>query len=164
MLFDYSAWANARILDAAARVSQEQFTAEAPTPHGSLRETLLHALTAEIVWRQRMQDGVSPTSLPVFDDLHTAADVRTAWLAQEATMRAYVAGLTDADLRGPFRFRRTNGEELEFVLGHTLLHVVNHGTQHRAEAAMLLTQYGQSPGDLDLSLYLRSLARGEDAG
>jgi uncharacterized damage-inducible protein DinB len=36
-----------------------------------------------------------------------------------------------------------------------LAHVVNHGTQSRSEAAVLLTEYGQSPGDLDLILFLR---------
>jgi len=60
-------------------------------------------------------------------------------------MRAYLTGLSDADLQGMFRFRRTNGEELEFGLGPALAHVVNHGRQHRAEAALLLTEYGCSP-------------------
>jgi uncharacterized damage-inducible protein DinB len=41
------------------------------------------------------------------------------------------------------------------VLWHLLVHVLNHGTQHRSEAALLLTSYGQSPGDLDLILFLR---------
>jgi hypothetical protein len=34
-----------------------------------------------------------------------------------------------------------------------LVHVVNHGTQHRAEAAALITVDGSSPGDLDLINY-----------
>jgi uncharacterized damage-inducible protein DinB len=36
-----------------------------------------------------------------------------------------------------------------------MLHVVLHGMQHRSEAAAILTDYGQSPGDIDLIVFLR---------
>jgi uncharacterized damage-inducible protein DinB len=39
-----------------------------------------------------------------------------------------------------------------------LVHVVNHGTQHRAEAAALLTSEGRSPGELDLINYAEEQA------
>ena len=39
-----------------------------------------------------------------------------------------------------------------------LVHVVNHGTQHRAEAAVLLTGEGRSPGELDMIDYAEELA------
>jgi uncharacterized damage-inducible protein DinB len=34
-----------------------------------------------------------------------------------------------------------------------MLHVVNHGTQHRSEVAAILTSLGFSPGNLDLLFY-----------
>jgi uncharacterized damage-inducible protein DinB len=43
-----------------------------------------------------------------------------------------------------------------------LVHVVNHGTQHRAEAAALLTPEDRSPGELDLINYAEEQAG--DAG
>jgi uncharacterized damage-inducible protein DinB len=161
--FGYHYWATDRILKMLDCVSQEQFDAPSPAPHGSLRSTLLHALSAETVWHQRMQDGVSSATLPGFPDVLTAEDLRAAWGTHREQMHAYLTKLSDANLLGTFRFRRTNGEELEFELGRALAHVVNHGTQHRSEAAMLLTEYGCSPGDLDMSLYLRALTLGEVA-
>lgn len=52
-LFDYNYWANHRVLEAAEKITSEQFTAPAKLSHGSVRGALAHILAAEIVWRLR---------------------------------------------------------------------------------------------------------------
>jgi uncharacterized damage-inducible protein DinB len=152
--FSYQYWANARILVAAAQVDQEQYVAPAPVSFGSLRGTLVHEVSVEYLWRKRFEGaspakGLSEAELPTFDAL------RERWSSEERAMRSYLAGLTDDDITRTLDFRRTNGEPASNVLWHLLYHVVNHGTQTRSEAGVVLTQLGQSPGDLDFTVFLR---------
>jgi uncharacterized damage-inducible protein DinB len=46
-LYDYHYWANARILNAAEEINHAEFVAPTKFSHGSLRGTLVHALSAE---------------------------------------------------------------------------------------------------------------------
>ena len=155
-LFDYNYWANGRILAAAAGVTPEQYAAPAPAlSHGSLRGTLVHTLGAEVNWRLRCQEGISPTVLLTEAELPTLEAVLARWRAEERAMRAYVASLTDDALLRTVSYRTIKGVPYENVLWTLLAHVVNHGTQSRAEAAVGLTMLGSSPGDLDLMLFLR---------
>jgi uncharacterized damage-inducible protein DinB len=153
-LFDYNYWVNQRILDAAAGLSAEKFAAPADVSHGSLRGTLVHALGAEWAWRLRCQ-GTSPSALLSADDFHDLASLRGRWDEEEQEMRKYLAGLTDEALAGNIEYTRTEGTHFKTPLWQILLHVINHGTQSRSEAAVLLTQYGHSPGDLDYMVFLR---------
>jgi uncharacterized damage-inducible protein DinB len=158
LIYDYNYWARDRILLAAAQVTPEQYTAPAPYPYGSLRGTLLHILDAEQSWRNQLQHGNwTPEWLEA--DYPTFAALQAAWPPEEMAMRAFLAEVTDADLDRTLRYTADSGAVRERVLWHCLLHVVNHGTQHRAEAAALLTAYGQSPGDLDMTLFLNERAQ-----
>lgn len=152
ILYEYNYWANRRILAAAARVSQAQ--ASAPSRHnGSLRHILLHTLDSEFGWRMRCQHNQSTPDLSEAD-FPTLDELGRRWGEEETAMRAYLAGLQDDNLTGLVRYTTDSGEKRERVLWHCLLHVVNHGTQHRSEAAALLTEYGSSPGDLDFTVFL----------
>lgn len=45
-------------------------------------------------------------------------------------------------------------------LRNTLVHQFNHSTAHRSEAAVMLTNFGHSPGDLDYIVYLAEIEKG----
>ncbi|MEW6402437.1 MAG: DinB family protein [Chloroflexota bacterium] len=154
LLYDYNAWANARIMNAAANLTQEQFIANASFPHGGLRGTLTHALFAEWIWRRRWE-GESPTQWIHSEDFPDFQSLRARWQEEEAKLMAFVAGVTEEALGSTFDYKTTKGEPRQNILWQVMAHVVNHGTQHRSEAAALLTNYGCSPGDIDLIVYLR---------
>ena len=153
-LFDYNYWVNQRILETAAGLARGQFTVPGPVSHGSVRDTLVHALDAESVWRQRCQ-GSSPETFLSQDDFPDLESLARRSHEEEKAMRSYVAGLADEDLSSIVRYTRTAGTWFETPLWQILLHVINHGTQSRSEAAVLLTQFGHSPGDLDYMIFLR---------
>lgn len=158
-LYDYNYWANGRILDAAEQLTAEQYTTPvAGVSHGSARATLVHTLAGEQIWRLRCLEEVSPKRLLSEDDLPTSAALRRLWAEEESAMRAGLARLTDESLAEAVAFTTTSGRPFSQTLGSLLVHVVNHGTQHRAEAAVILTAFGQSPGDVDLVKYLREVA------
>jgi uncharacterized damage-inducible protein DinB len=159
-LYEYNYWANARILESAARVSEAQYFAPADASFGSLHKTLVHILGAEWMWRMRCQQGVSPPGLLSEKDVPAFGTLRARWQEEERAMRTFLAGLRDEDMIRLVRYTNTRGKSYESTLWHILAHIVNHGTQFRSEAGMLLTAYGQSPGDVDLIFFLRERLNG----
>jgi uncharacterized damage-inducible protein DinB len=155
ILYDYNYWADARILAGSARVSAEQFSAPGTFPFGGLRGTLVHTLDAEQGWRMFFQ-GHSWAGVPELKeaDLPTQDLLQARWRDEEAAMRTYLAGLSDDDLNGHMHYTGDNGIKRDRILWQCLVHVVNHGTQHRSEAAALLTGFDYSPGDLDFTVFL----------
>ncbi len=154
LLYRYNRWANKRILDTVARITNEQFLAPDSYPHGGLRGTLTHTLFAEWIWRNRWQ-GESPTERIEPEEFSTLDSLRARWLEEEKALDAFVQSLTDEKLNSPFQYKNTRGEPLENILWQVMLHLVNHGTQHRGEAAAMLTELGHSPGDIDFIVFLR---------
>jgi uncharacterized damage-inducible protein DinB len=153
LLFRYNQWANAKIWNAAANVTQEQYLAPASFPHGGLRGTLVHLLSAEWIWRTRWE-GSSPTAVLKAEEFPTLESLRVRWAQEEQRLMTFVEAISDERLNSTFDYRNTSGKPFTKFLWHTMTHVVNHGTQHRAEAAALLTDLGHSPGDLDLLFFV----------
>jgi uncharacterized damage-inducible protein DinB len=154
-LIEYNYWARDRILENVAKLSPEQFVQPSSYSHGGIRDTLVHILSAEWVWRVRCQESLSPKHLLSTDDFPSLETLQTRWSREEEQMRGYLAGLSDRELEQVIQYKRTGGERKENVLWHLLAHIVNHGTEHRSVLALELTGYGYSPGDLDIVHFVR---------
>ena len=151
-LFAYDAWATGKILDQAAQLTAEQFTAPAGANGQSVGQVLAHLLIAQHLWRVRFETGTSELRLRP-DAFSTPAALRDGWREERRALDAYFATLDDAALARPVRYER-RGEMRAYTLWHILLQLLNHNTQHRAEVAEWLTTFGHSPGDLDFFLFI----------
>jgi uncharacterized damage-inducible protein DinB len=152
-LYDYNAWANARILASSGRVSREQLVASQGAGVDSLRGTLVHTMGAQWLYLERWQ-GRSPRAMAQADDFADLPAIASRWAEIERATHAFVAGLGDADVGRVIEYTNFQGERWAYPLWQQMMHQVNHATQHRSEAAVMLTELGCSPGGLDLLFFV----------
>jgi uncharacterized damage-inducible protein DinB len=150
-LFDFDRWATRRVLSVVDGLPEAVWGATGVIGDRGLGAILVHHLGAHQRWRH----GLSGSDLeprPEREPLPSPAGLAEAWAHEWDDLDAWLATITDGWL----------AERDESVpYWQMLAHVVNHGTQHRSEAATLLTAAGRSPGDLDMIFFAEELARAE---
>lgn len=157
LLYDYNAWANHRLLDAASALSAEQFVAPLGSSFSSVRDTLAHICGAEFIWMERFQ-GRSPASLPDVTQFSDVASLRAQWTEQEQSLLGFVRGLTQDAINGVMEYRTFKFGQYRNPLWQSLQHVVNHGTYHRGQVTTMLRQHGAQPILTDMIHFYRERA------
>ena len=143
-LFAYDRWATLRVLDVLEGVDRAVWARTDVVGEWGLGAILVHHLGASQRWRHAFQDS---GERPRTGTRAAAVDRRPARALGRRMGRRSMPGwptITDG-----FVAHVHEG----VPVWQMLVHVVNHGTQHRAEAAALLTAEGRSPGELDLFDY-----------
>lgn len=149
-LIAYNQWADEKILAAVEGTTDEELARPVEAYVGSIAQNLRHTLLAQRLWLARWKGEPAPRL-----DQPMAGPWREAYAASHAALRAYVESLTDADVTRVARYTDTKGVPHAQELGRLIVHLVNHGTQHRAETGLLLERIGRSPGDLDYVYFCR---------
>ncbi|MBA2631960.1 MAG: DinB family protein [Chloroflexi bacterium] len=149
-LFAYDRWATRRVLAVLDGMDSAVWTRANAVGDRGLGGILVHHLGASQRWRIGLQSrGADEGPAPEREPLPAIDELRERWEAEWAAVDAWLPTLTDGFI----------GYVFEGVpVWQMLVHVVNHGTQHRAEAGALLTAEGQSPGELDLINYAEEQA------
>jgi uncharacterized damage-inducible protein DinB len=147
-LIDYHYALYDRVWDSIMQLGDEQFVQDVAFSHGSIRNQIVHVAVVDARWLLGLKEdpgarafNLSPADYATRDSAHALWD-RTA---REVT--DYVAGLGEADLA---RTPRGMGGPTWQILAH----VVNHGTDHRAQILRALHEFGAPTFDQDLILHL----------
>lgn len=147
-LYAYDRWATRKVLAALDGLDPAVWARPNMIDERGLGSILVHQLGAAQRWRHGFQDtGEQPR--PELEPLPTIRELRARWDHEWNEVDVWLGTLTEGFV---------NHVHEGVPVWQMLLHVVNHGTQHRSEAAALLTAEGHSPGDLDMIDYAEELA------
>lgn len=136
--YEYHFAQNRKVWDAyITSLAPERFTEDVTYSHGSVRDQLVHLMNVDDAWFGQLRGADFPESLA--DDVVDRGVIRAHWDKVEQRMRDYLATVRDEMLLSkPF----PEGEDKDLVLWQVLLHVGNHGTDHRAQILRLLSDLG----------------------
>ncbi len=151
-LYDYHFSENRKIWDSyVAALSPEQFTQASSYSHGSVRDQLVHLINADDMWFSELR-GVEP--LEPFPPANTddRKSIRAYWDKVEQRMRDYLATLRD-DMLFERPIKEPEDDQVLFAW-QVLIHVVNHGTDHRAQVLRLLNDLGVKTTSQDYIFYV----------
>lgn len=151
-LFDYSYWANRKLWETISQLTPEHFTQTVDGSRGSIRNTMVHMLSAEWGWLDRCG---GPKRGPQLNpaDYATAGSLVTTWEKVERDLREFLSKLRDEDLSRIVEFAIGGTEKRSMPMGELLQHAANHGVHHRGQVTLLLRLRGYTPENLDLLIY-----------
>jgi uncharacterized damage-inducible protein DinB len=150
--YDYHFTENRKIWDGyVTPLSHEQFTQDVGYSHGSVRDQIVHLMSVDELWFNELR-GVEPSEpFPPanFDDREI---IRAHWDSVEKSMRDYLAELRD-DMLFDKPIKEPE-EDKDLIVWQVLLHVANHGTDHRAQTLRVLNDLGVKTTSQDYIFYI----------
>ena len=151
-LYEYGYWANAKLFPVIAQLTPEQFTHPVVGGHGSIRNTIVHVMSAEWGWISR---SGGPERGPALKppDFPTVESVLETWKKVEGYVREFLARISDDDLARDVEFSLPGLEKRSMAIGELLQHGAIHAVHHRGQVAVLLRMLGHTPGNFDLLFY-----------
>lgn len=162
LLAAYNQWMNAKVYEAAGRLSVSELAKDRGAFFSSILGTLNHIVVADTVWLKRfvthpssvnsfqaIADLENPTSLDqiVFDDLGRLKEHRI-WLDHQIV--DWVSLLSEGDLDFVLSYGNMKGVPAKRRYSSLILHFFNHQTHHRGQVSTLLSQAGVDIGVTDL--------------
>jgi uncharacterized damage-inducible protein DinB len=137
--YDYHFAENRKLWGYVTQLSPEQFTRHVNYSHGSVRDQTVHLISCDDIWFSELR-GVEPSEPLPAANVDDRNIIRAHWDSVEQSMRDYLAALRD-DMLFDTPIQEPE-EDRDLIVWQVLVHVVNHGTDHRAQLLRLLNDLG----------------------
>lgn len=165
LMAPYNAWMNAKVYDAAKRLSAEELARDRCAFFGSILGTLNHLVASDLIWFGRLAAHPPFAGRIDLAGLPRPTSVRFIASEQLAELRpirervdhmiiGFVDGLGDTDIADAFDYQRTDGTHQRKRVSSVLSHIFNHQTHHRGQVTALFTQAGVDVGVTDLVAFV----------
>ncbi len=136
-LYEYHFTRNKKLLDyCTENLSDLEFNEMMNVAIGSLSSLFVHIMDTDERWFSGLR-GLDDPGRRDFDRFSSVDEIRKNWEKIEKDMKDYLGNLTDSDLLKEF--------EGPMQVWHVLMHVINHGTHHRAQIIAILRELGIDP-------------------
>ena len=154
MLIRYHYSAFERVWESAMTLTVEQFLMENNYSLRSVRNHLAHCANVDDRWLARLKREAPPARL-VAQDYPNQAALRLQWDAVRSRVSAYVTQLTNEELQTPVPVELSDRfpAPRKFARWEILLHMINHGSDHRAQILARLHELGAPTFEQDLMLH-----------
>jgi uncharacterized damage-inducible protein DinB len=158
-LFEHNAWANLKLLDFCAHLSDAQLDATAIGCFGSIRDTLVHIVDAEVSYVDRVNGKLPPNPLPEnqFPGFVVLKDA-VRWAGDELLLLA-LSARKDTNVR-----QRPPRRRYEYKLASLMIQAVTHSTEHRTQISAIITQLGIEPPDMSGWQYMEEMGEFHEIG
>ena len=137
-----------RVWDSIQQITDEQFLADDAYSRGSIRNLMVHLASTDRRWLAGLKNREDVGHLK-FEDYTTRAQAREAFESVAKDLADYSSTLTEVDLNSP-------NDKVAEPRWQVILHIINHGTDHRATVLQKLTELGAPTFDQDFIMWLWS--------
>lgn len=162
LMAEYNAWMNAKLYEAAMRLSDEEINANRNAFFGSVLGTLNHLAVGDILWLKRFathpanysalefaRNSPMPVRLDqvLFTDIQSLAAHRKRL---DQTIQEWACVIKEVDLDFVLAYSNMKGIAAQKNYFSLVMHFFNHQTHHRGQATTLLSQANVEIGITDL--------------
>jgi uncharacterized damage-inducible protein DinB len=143
---DYHIAITGRVWDSIDHISEAQFVSDDDYSRGSIQNLMVHLANTDLNWMTRLKKLPDARSqMKSYEEYPDRASARTYWDSVAGDVGDYVSQLTEQHLSA-------KPVDISGPRWEVLLHLVNHGTNHRSTVLQKLNELGAPAFDQDFIL------------